>query len=136
MKTLKLIILISLFAVTYGCSNDDDSSNNNTPTTLELLTASTWYQESRSPDSLSDCEKNSSFKFNTDNTMTVESYNDNSGPCESEGVLNANYTLNNMTINISFGTDTIIATINSISSTELSVTDNNGDTIVFDKTQG
>ena len=129
-----LLTLVYLFAL--SCSSDDDSSGDNMPTTSELLTASIWYQESRSPGTLSDCEKNSSFKFNTDNTVTVESFNDNAGPCESEGILNATYVLNGMTITITLGTDVIIATINSISETELSVTDSEGETVVFDKTQG
>ncbi|WP_422105329.1 lipocalin family protein [Winogradskyella sp.] len=135
-KKIVIVLLISICICALSCSSDDDSSGDNMPTTSELLTASVWYQESRSPGTLSDCEKNSSFKFNTDNTVTVESFSDNSGPCESEGILNATYTLNGLTITITLGTDVIIATINSISETELSVTDNQGETVVFDKTQG
>lgn len=136
MKTIKILAIILFSALTFSCSSDDDSSSGDEPTTLELLTTGTWYLESKTPNDFSDCEKNSSFKFNTDNTLNAESFEDGTGTCESDGVVNTTYTLTGDTLVIIFGSDTITATINSISDTILNITDDEGDTIVFDKTQG
>ena len=135
-KTLKSIAIVLLLILTFSCSSDDDSSSNNTPTTAELLRSGTWYLESKTPGSFNDCEKMTSFKFNANNTVDVDSYDDDSGTCESEGVVNTSYTLNGITLTIVLGTDTIVSTINSISETTLNITDAIGDTIVFDKIQG
>lgn len=137
MKTFRTITVILLLSLSYySCSSDDDSTGDSMPSTLELLTADTWYQESKNPGSFSDCEKNVSFKFNTDNTIAVEAYDDSTGTCESQGIINSTYSLNGSTITIALGTDTITASIISISETMLTITDSNGDTVVFDKTQG
>ena len=120
MKTIKILHVVILSILIFSCSSDDDSSSGggNTATTAELLTTGTWYQESRTPDSFTDCDKNTSVKFNTDNSIVVETFSDDTGTCESEG------------------TEVITATINNISETSLNITDSEGDTIVFDKTQG
>ncbi|WP_299278183.1 lipocalin family protein [uncultured Psychroserpens sp.] len=136
MKTHNLFGLLLILLLTFNCSSDDDSSSGDTQTTAQLLRSGTWYLESKTPGDFTDCEKNSSFKFNTNNTVDVDSYDDASGPCESEGVVSATYSLSGNTLNIVIGGETITATINSISETTLNVTDDVGDTIVFDKTQG
>ncbi len=138
MKLLQSILSLTIIVTVFSCSSDDDSSSGggNTATTAELLTTGIWYQESRTPDDFTDCEKNSSVKFNTDNTISVESFSDDTGTCESEGTDSATYALNGMSLTITIGTEVITATINSISETSLNITDDEGDTIVFDKTQG
>lgn len=135
MKSLKTITLL-LSVLAFSCSSDDDNSSEDMQSTSQLLTESKWYQQSKSPGSFSDCEKNGSFKFNTDNSLNVESFDDSSGTCEFQGTVNTTYTLSGMTLTLTFGTDVITATINSISETTLNVTDSNGDTVVLDKTQG
>nr|WP_321237165.1 lipocalin family protein [uncultured Psychroserpens sp.] len=136
MKTFKQLSLFVLALLTFNCSSDDDSSSGGTLTTAELLTSARWYLESKTPGDFTDCEKNTSFKFNTDNTVDVDSYEDDSGPCESQGVISSTYSLSGNTLTIDLGGDSITATINSISETLLNVTDDIGDTIVFDRTQG
>jgi hypothetical protein len=138
MKTLKTLTLILLSTLIFSCSSDDDSSSGDSmQATSELLTSGTWYQESKTPEDFTACEKNGSIQFTTNNTLIVESFDDNSGDCESLGPENATYTLSNdTTITIVFGMDTLTATIISISATMLSITNDNGETIVFDKTQG
>ncbi|EDP71935.1 hypothetical protein FBALC1_12577 [Flavobacteriales bacterium ALC-1] len=138
MKLLKTLTIILFSILTFSCSSDDDSSggDNDMPTTAELLTTGTWYLQSKTPGSFSDCEKNSSFKFNANDTVDVESFDDSSGNCESQGVVNTAYTQNGNNLTITLGSDTIMATINSISETTLNITDDIGDTIMFDKIQG
>ncbi|MDT0557089.1 lipocalin family protein [Ichthyenterobacterium sp. W332] len=135
-NSIKLITVFCLSVLLSACSNDDDSSSGDQQTTLELLTSDTWYQESRTPGTFTDCEKNSSFKFNSNNTLNVESFEDDAGTCESTGMVSATYTLSGDDLTIMLGPDTIMATINSVSETTLSVTDDEGETVVFDKTQG
>ncbi|WP_460218461.1 lipocalin-like domain-containing protein [Psychroserpens sp. MEBiC05023] len=136
MKTIKQLGILLLLLLTFNCSSDDDSSSGDTLTTAELLTSAKWYLESKTPGDFSDCDKNTSFKFNTNNTVNVDSYTNDSGPCESQGVISTTYSLSGNTLTIDFGGDSIIATINSISETTLNITDDIGDTIIFDKTQG
>lgn len=136
MNVLKTLSIVSLILFTFSCNSDDDSSSENTPSTLELLITGKWYLESKTPGGFSDCEKNSSFKFYTNNTVDVENFDDSSGPCETQGTVNSTYSLTGSTLTIELGPDTVTATINSISETTLNVTDNVGDTIVFDKVQG
>jgi hypothetical protein len=121
----------------YNCSSDDDASSTPQQETEDLLTGSRWYQESKTPEDFTACEKNGYIQFTTSSNLTVETFEDNSGSCESLGAESATYTLSNATtITIVFGMDTLIATINSISETMLSITTENDETIVFDKTQG
>ena len=137
-KTIKILQVVIISILTFSCSSDDDSSSGggDTATTAELLTSSTWYQESRTPGNFTDCEKNTSVKFNTNNTVIVETFSEDTGTCESQGADSAAYVLNGMSLTITIGTEVITATINSISQSSLNITDNQGDTIVFDKTQG
>ncbi|ULC57940.1 lipocalin family protein [Flaviramulus sp. BrNp1-15] len=136
MKTIKHLSMLFVILFAFNCSSDDDSNSNNEQQTEDLLTSSKWYQESKTPGSFSDCEKNTSFKFNTDNSIVVESFDDGSGTCQSQGTTTSSYTLNGTTLTITLGSDIITANIDNITSTMLTVTDNSGDTIVFDKTQG
>ncbi len=133
LKTLNIVCLI-LFA--FSCNSDDDSSSEIAPSTLELLTNGKWYLESKTPGGFSDCEKNSSFKFNANHTVDVENFDDSSGPCDTLGTVNSTYSLSGSVLTIELGSDSVTATINSISETNLNVTNNVGDTIVFDKVQG
>lgn len=139
MKLLKTLAVILMSILGVSCSSDDDSSsdgNSSTPTTAQRLTAGIWYLESKTPGGFTDCEKNSSFNFKTDNTIEVESFVDNSGACESDGIINSTYSLSNNNLIIDFGGDSITATINDISSNTMTITDSDGDVIDFDKTQG
>ncbi len=134
MKTLKIFPYLIIIFNLCSCNSDDDGSSNGD--TEDLLTDSTWYQESRSPEAFSDCEKNGSFKFNNDNTLDIESFNDDSGTCESLETISVAYELSSMMLTIPIDSEIITATINSISESSLSVTDSEGDTIIFDKIQG
>jgi len=134
--TLKSFAIIVLSILFVGCSSDDDSNSSSEETTQDFLTSGKWYQESRTPGNFTDCEKNSSFKFNTDNTLNVESFGDDSGTCESQEMLSATYTLSGMSLTITINSEVITATINSISESSMNVTDSEGETIVFDRTQG
>ena len=136
MKTCNRLSFLLILLLTFSCSSDDDSSSGDTPTTAELLTSGRWYLESKTPGGFTDCEKNSSFKFNTNNTVDVDFYDDDAGPCQPEGIINTAYSLNGNTLNITFGSESSVVTINSISETTLNVTDDVGDTIIFDRTQG
>lgn len=136
MKAIKILTVLSFLLLIVSCSSDDDSSSGTTPSTTELLTTSTWYQESKTPGSFSECEKNTSIKFNTNNSVVVEAYDDGTGTCESLGANSATYTLNGTSLTITVGSDIITANIDSISSSMLTITDEDGETVVFDKTQG
>lgn len=136
MKTLKTLGLLSLLLLTFSCSNDDDTSASQ-QTNQQLLTSGKWYQESKTPTDFTVCEKNGSVQFMTNGNIIVESYDDSSGTCESLGAITANYTLtNNVNIAITLGTETINAVINSISTNALNITNDDGEILVFDKTQG
>lgn len=138
MKTLKKISILCLLIITFNCSSDDDSSGSQPAemTTAEKLTNGKWYQESRTPGSFTDCEKNVSFNFKANGTVSVESFDDTSGMCESGGLLSATYSLNGNNLTIDFNGDIIMATINNITSSTMTITDSEGDVIIFDKTQG
>jgi hypothetical protein len=136
MRTIKTISFLSILVLSFACSNNSDDDITETKATEDLLTSGKWYQESKTPGSFSDCEKNSSFQFNDDGSLEQESFEENSGACEVVDINTATYTLNGSSLVISFGSDTISATINRITASELSVTDSNGDTVLFDKTQG
>jgi hypothetical protein len=138
MKTLKALIILSLLIVANSCSNDDDNNDNVPPqsTNQELLISGKWYQESNSGTAFTQCEKNSSWDFIDITNLAVETFDDSSGTCESLGITNATYTLtNDVNLELSAPGTTIIATIQSITSSEL-VLLGNGDTVVFDKTPG
>ncbi|WP_350285776.1 lipocalin family protein [uncultured Croceitalea sp.] len=136
MKTIQILPLLGLLLVSLACSSDDDADDTETPSTQNLLTTGIWYQESKSPGGFSDCEKNSSVAFATDGTVRIESFEEEAGSCEAQTPETASYTLNGATLVFTAGPETFSATINSISSEMLSVTDDEGATVVFDRTQG
>lgn len=134
---MKTICLIYLVLITFSCNkSDDDSSESIQLTTEELLTLGKWYQESKDPGTYTACEKNGYIQFISNGDFVINSYDDNTGSCESLGVTNATYTLtNNMNIIITLGLETLEATIVSISESELTL-EADGETLVFDKTEG
>ncbi|WP_299335808.1 lipocalin family protein [uncultured Psychroserpens sp.] len=137
MKTfIKLSVSITLLFA-FGCSNNDDGNSNDggEQSTLELLVSGRWYQESKTPGSFSTCEKSSYIEFSNETDIALHFYNDDSGPCESEGVVNANYNLSGNTLEINVPDGTVTANIVSISEDELIVTAED-ETVVFDKTEG
>ncbi|MDC8001607.1 lipocalin family protein [Aequorivita todarodis] len=139
MKTLRTFAFACLALVAFSCSKDDDSSSNTPPkTNLELLTSGKWYQESKTPGNYNACEKKTYLLFKTDGTMTLESFDEDSGTCISSGINNGTYTLtNNKNLSITIGPDSINAVILSISESELKVrNDQDTETLVFDKTEG
>lgn len=131
----KLSIVIAALLVIACSNNDDNDHNNDGQTTLELLVSGRWYQESKSPGSFSSCEKNSYIEFSNETDIALHFYNEDSGPCESEGVINATYTLSNNNLVINASGEIISVTIDAISENELIVTSEN-ETIVFDKIEG
>lgn len=138
MKTLKTFSIVCVLACTYSCSNSDDDSTSNSPqqTTKELLTSGKWYYESKTPGSYTPCEKKGNIHFMTDGNMTLNSFDDSSGTCQSLGEVAATYTLtNDVNITITAGPDIIIGTIDDISEDEMTFI-SNGETLVFDKTEG
>ncbi len=137
MKTLKTLCLVCLAVLTFSCNKDDDSSETPQTTNLELLTSGKWYQESRTPGTYSTCEKSTYLLFISDGTLKLESFDENSGNCQSNGVLSGTYTLtNNTALKLIFGEDSINAIINSISENELTIKTDQNETLVFDKTEG
>ena len=48
MKTLEIVAIAFLSILSFSCGSDDNSLNNTLPTTLDLLTSSSWYFESKS----------------------------------------------------------------------------------------
>lgn len=136
MKTIKTISILGLLFLSFACSdNNDDDNLSETQKTENLLTSGKWYLESKTPNDFSACEKNGSLQFNDDGSIVQEDFEENSGICEADTVT-AIYTLNGSTLVITFGSETVSATINSISESELSLTDSSGDIILLDRTQG
>lgn len=135
MKLIKSINILGLLFMAFSCSSSDDDSSD-TSSTENLLTSGKWYLEFKTPDDFSACEKNGSLQFNDDGSVLQENFEENSGTCEGADTAMATYTISGSSLVITFGSDVISATINSISASELSLTDSNGDTIVLDKTQG
>ncbi|MEO9513107.1 MAG: lipocalin family protein [Flavobacteriaceae bacterium] len=136
MKTIKTISVLGLLFLSFACSdNNDDDDLTEMQKTENLLTSGKWYLESKTPNDFSACEKNGSLQFNDDGSIVQEDFEENSGICEADTVT-ATYTLNGSTLVITFGSETVSATINSISESELSLTDSSGDIILLDKTQG
>jgi hypothetical protein len=138
MKTLKTFCLVCLAVLTFSCNKDDDSSETTQKTTLELLTSGKWYFESKTPGTYTACEKKGYILFKTNGDLIINSFDDSSGTCESLGEVTATYTLtNDENINLVFGSETQSAKINSISESELKITNNDtGEVNVFDKTEG
>lgn len=132
---LNVVAIVCLLVFT-SCSNNDDDNNGNQQTNLQLLTSGKWYNESKTPGSFTACEKKGYIKFETNGNVSVESFDDGTGTCQSLGVDMATYTLTgNVNITITFGTVIINAVITAISETQLTVT-TDSETTVFDKTEG
>ncbi len=126
-------VALSLF-IFISCSSGDDSSN--PPTNQELLTTDKWYNESTSSGSYTACEKNGYIEFKTNGIVTIDSFDDGSGTCESLGATDANYILtSSTTITITLESDMVIATIEAISQDQLTLIVED-ETLVFDKTEG
>ena len=127
-------MLLSLFVFT-SCSNNDDSDGSNQATNKELLISGKWYNESKSPGTYTDCEKNGYVEFKTNGSVIIESF-EVGITCASLGAVTATYTLtNDVNIELTLGEEMVTAVIQSISSTELTIT-SDGETLVFDKTPG
>ena len=142
MKTLKtnsfkLVTLLCMVSLTYSCSNDDDASGSATPTTLELLTSNTWYFESKSQGNYSECQKESSFDFMPDGSIAVNFVDDLLEVCVYYGTINTTYTLDGLNIDIDLDQDSIIGIMAYDPSLEtLTIINDDGDFIVFDKIEG
>ncbi|KQC30096.1 lipocalin family protein [Flagellimonas eckloniae] len=137
MKTIKTISILGLLFLSFACSdNNDDDDLSEMQKTENLLTSGKWYLESKTPDDFSACEKNGSLQFNDDGSIVQENFEENSGTCELEETITATYTLSGLSLEITFGSEIVSATINSITASELSLTDSSGDIIILDKTQG
>ena len=125
MKTLKtnsfkLVTLLCMVSLTYSCSNDDDASGSATPTTLELLTSNTWY-----------------FDFMPDGSIAVNFVDDLLEVCVYYGTINTTYTLDGLNIDIDLDQDSIIGIMAYDPSLEtLTIINDDGDFIVFDKIEG
>ena len=137
MKTFNRICLICLILLAYSCNkSDDDSQSAMQATTEELLTSGKWYFESKTPGSYTSCEKSGYIHFLANGSITLESFDESSGTCESLGVVMATYTVtNNVNLTIEFGSDVQTAVIDSISEEALTLEIEN-ETLNFDKTEG
>jgi len=130
-KSFLLYLFVSIFM---GCANDDNSLSN--PTNEDLLISGKWYQESNSGSTLSDCEKMTSFDFNSENELEVEIFDDSSGPCQSIGTLDGTYSLtNDVNLSVIVPALAFSGTIQSISENRL-VINSSGEIIEFDRTAG
>jgi len=135
MRTIKSILLFAVIVLFFGCGSDDNGDTNE-PTNLELLISGKWYNESRTPGSYTDCEKNGYIEFMTNGDAVINSFDDGSGTCQSLGAVTASWTLTNeVDLNLTLGPESVDATIIAISSSEMTVV-GNGETIVFDKNPG
>ncbi|MGD1946728.1 MAG: lipocalin family protein [Croceivirga sp.] len=138
-KAITHFLLYLLSIIVWSCSKNNDDNGSDTLSIEEiegLLTSGKWYQESKMPGSFSDCEKNISFQFNSDSSLIFDNYDDGNGTCEPQTPVTASYTLNDSALHLTLGGSNVSASINSISDTELSITDFNGDMVTFDRIQG
>jgi hypothetical protein len=136
MKTIQSLFCICTLLCLISCSSSETDDSDEVLSTQELLTSGKWYQESQSPGSFSPCEKNTSFQFNTDGSVIIEGYNETSGSCQLENTLTASYTLSGLSLTVSLGSETISATVENISTTELTLSESTGAMTVFDKIKG
>ncbi|MEY8847644.1 lipocalin family protein [Psychroserpens sp. XS_ASV72] len=138
MTVLKRLGIICLVLLTSACSSDDDSGGDmqGDINVASLLQSGKWYQESITPGSFTDCEKNTNIEFNDNGAFFLESFDEDSGPCASTGVETGTFTRMNNDISITVGATVINVVIDSISQESLTVTTSDGDTITFDKVQG
>lgn len=111
MKTLKIVAITFLSILSFSCSNDDDSSNNTLPTTLNLLTSGTWYFESKSQESYTTCETESTNNFMVDGSTIIEDIEESMDGYELDETINTNYILDASTITINFTDDNIFGIV-------------------------
>jgi hypothetical protein len=136
MKTYKYFAISLLTLLVLSCSSDDDNGNNDPQlSTLELLNSGRWYLESKTPGSFSACEKSGYLEFSNNTDIALNFFDDQSGPCESTGVVNGTFTLSNNNLVINASGEVISVTIDAISENELTVTSST-ETIVLDKIEG
>lgn len=136
MKTVKTLISLCIAAsLCYSCSSDDDEGGQ-TLSNQEFLTMGTWYQESKAPGSYSACEKKSAISFKTNGTATLAFHEDNNGSCEAQPIISGEYTLTGDALTITAAEQTLKATLKSVTEELLTLLDENGATLVFDKTSG
>lgn len=139
MKLLKKLGIISLTVLFSACSSDDDNSGGmqGDIDVLSVLTSGKWYQETITPGSFTDCEKNTSIEFATNGIVTIDTYDDQMGPCESLGAEAGSYTLtNNRDLLITSDVIVISVVIDSITEELLTITTTDGEILTFDKVQG
>ena len=141
MKTRYKICILSIVILTFSCNKGDDDSDSQQQqeqTTIELLTSGKWYFESKTPGAYTACEKRGYIQFMENGNLVLNSFDDGSGTCESLGEITATYILtNNRSLTLIFEPDNQSAVIDSISEDEFKITNsNNGEKIVFDKTEG
>lgn len=136
MRTIKTISILGLLFLSFACSDNNDDDLSETQKTENLLTSGKWYLESKTPNDFSACEKNGSLQFKDDGSVVQEEFSENTGTCELDNSVMATYTLSGSSLEITFGSEIISATINSVTASELSLTDSSGDIIILDKIQG
>lgn len=126
-------------ALLSACKSDDDSVQG-LPSEIEvltLLTSGKWYQESIQSGSFTSCEKNTNIEFTLNGTVFVESFDDENGPCESDGPESGVYTLtNNREITITSDNILLSLVIDLITAELLVITTDEGETITLDRVQG
>lgn len=139
MKVLKKLGIVSLVLLISACSSDDDGNGGMQGgiDVSALLTSGKWYQESITPGSFTDCEKNTSVEFTENGDVFIESFDDNTGACESLGIESGTFTLtNDRDVVITSNVIIINIVIDAITAELLIVRTSDGDTITFDKVQG
>ena len=138
MEILKKFGIVCLVLLVCACNSDDDSGGDmqGDIDAGSLLRSGKWYQESITPGSFTDCEKNTSIEFSENGDFFIEVFDDEPGPCASTGLEAGTYTRMNNDITITVGSEVINVEIDFISQESLTVTTGNGETITFDKVQG
>lgn len=139
MKLLKKLGIICLTILMSACSSDDDAIGGllGGLDVTTLLTSGKWYQEARTPDGLSACEKNTNVEFTITGAVFIESFDDETGPCESTGLETGVFTItNDRDVVITSENVLISIVIDLITLDVLIVTTDEGETLTFDKVQG
>ena len=138
MNTQKFLLVLSMSLLVITCDSDDDNGDQQQLPTEVLLVSGKWYFESRTPGSYTDCEKTGYVQFMENGTFMLENFEDDADTCMSNGVFTGSYTLTNgVNLTLIAGTESQSAVINSITQTELKITNaSDGEQIVFDKSEG
>lgn len=138
MKTRKIIVLLLMAIMTVACNKNDDDLSSEQQITPQKLTAGIWYFESKTPDNYTACEKKGNIDFKDDGTLSLEAYAVYIRACESLATYTGSYTLDGSTLTFTILVgDTQTLTINSISESELKMTnEDSGEVFVFDRTEG